>query len=166
MKLPMMTEFFSNRSRRVLFASALGVVVVAIGLGAATRSRYAAASSNVGSASEAHTMEAPMIKVNPPIQTAKAITIDTELITLRRTGFEPAEVTRAKGPFLLSIDNKSELGEMNFRFLRENGSNERELRHKNDKFHLRQVVDLQPGRYTLSEANHPEWTCRISITAQ
>jgi hypothetical protein len=94
------------------------------------------------------------------------ITIDGVRITLRRTGFQPKQITRSKGPFLLSIDNLSEMGEMNFRLLRENGASERDLLHKNDKFRLRQVVDLQPGRYVLVEVNHPEWTCSITIAAQ
>jgi hypothetical protein len=28
------------------------------------------------------------------------------------------------------------------------------------------VIDLQPGRYVLSDGDHPDWVCHITITAQ
>ena len=28
----------------------------------------------------------------------------------------------------------------------------------------RKVFDLAPGNYTLTEASHPEWACRIVVT--
>jgi hypothetical protein len=89
--------------------------------------------------------------------------LDAEHVTLRSTGFEPAEFTRAAGRFLLSIDNRAEKGEMTFQLLRENGVRERDLPLKQDKFRLRQVIELHPGHYSLVVTNHPEWVCRITI---
>ena len=89
--------------------------------------------------------------------------LDTEHVTLRSTGLEPAEFTRAAGRFLLSIDNRAEKGEMTFQLLRENGVRERDLPLKQDKFRLRQVIELRPGHYSLVVTNHPEWVCRITI---
>ena len=108
----------------------------------------------------------PAMKTAAEQESRKIVTIETQRVTLRRTGFEPSEFTRHKGPFLLSVDNVSELGEMNFQLFRQNGTTEREIRHRQDKFRLRQVVDLNPGRYVLTEANHPDWRCEITITAQ
>jgi hypothetical protein len=28
------------------------------------------------------------------------------------------------------------------------------------------LLDLQPGQYTLTEANHSDWVCNFTITAQ
>lgn len=91
--------------------------------------------------------------------------LDAEHITLRRTGFEPNEFTRPAGRFLLAIDNLSEMGEMRFRLVRQNGLRERDLPPKNNKFRLRQVVDLRPGRYDLVIVGHPEWVCHITIAS-
>jgi hypothetical protein len=91
--------------------------------------------------------------------------LESEHITLRATGFEPAEFTRPAGRFLLSVDNRAEMGEMTFRLLRQNGTRERDVIAKHDKFRLRQVIDIAPGHYTLVVANHPEWICRITISA-
>lgn len=90
--------------------------------------------------------------------------LDAEHVTLRATGFEPQEFTRPVGRFLLSVDNRAEMGEMTFRLLRKNGTRERDLKTRNDKFRLRQVIQLAPGRYVLVVGNHPDWVCRITIT--
>src|ERR1044072_1082986 len=45
--------------------------------------------------------------------------IQAELITVTTTGFEPSELTRPKGKFLLAIDNQSGLDEVEFYFERE-----------------------------------------------
>jgi len=98
--------------------------------------------------------------------TSSATRLDAEHVTLRRTGFEPEEFTRPAGRFLLSIDNLSELGELTFRLVRQNGNLERDLPAKQDKYRLRHVVDLSPGRYALVVVDHPAWVCHITITAQ
>ncbi|HEY3105102.1 MAG TPA: hypothetical protein VGJ69_16085, partial [Pyrinomonadaceae bacterium] len=88
-----------------------------------------------------------------------------EHVTLRQSGFEPAEFTRPAGRFLLAIDNRAERGAMTFRLLRESGTLARDLPSKHDRFRLRQTVDLPAGRYLLTVTNHPEWVCRITITS-
>jgi hypothetical protein len=65
---------------------------------------------------------------------------DAEHITLRATGFEPSELSRPAGRFLLSVDNRAEIGELQFRLLRENGSQERDLLARHHKFRLKNVV--------------------------
>lgn len=88
--------------------------------------------------------------------------VEAEHITLRRTGFEPNEITRPTGPFLLAVDNVAGMGEMSFRLLNRAGARVRDFPAKG-RFRLRKVVDLPPGRYALVETNHPEWICRITV---
>jgi len=57
------------------------------------------------------------------------------------------------------------MGEMSFRVAHLNGARVRDFPAVNGRFRLRQVVELPPGRYTLVEINHPDWLCRITITA-
>jgi hypothetical protein len=91
--------------------------------------------------------------------------LDAEHITLRSTGFEPNEITRPAGRFLLAVDNLTSMGEMSFRLLHQSGTRLRDFPATKGRFRLRQVVDLPPGRYALVEAKHPDWICRVIISA-
>jgi hypothetical protein len=90
--------------------------------------------------------------------------VGAEHITLRRTGFEPNDITRPAGRFLLAVDNVTGMGQMSFRLLRETGNAVLDMPSKPNKFRLRQIIDLPPGRYFLVEVDHPEWVCRFTIT--
>jgi hypothetical protein len=117
------------------------------------------------------------IKAEPPVSPAKAAPaampqsnsarerIEAEIITIRPTGFEPTEITRPKGRFLLLVENHSGLGEVDLLLDRENGDRVREARVQR-KPEWREVANLSPGRYLLKESNHPDWVCQITITDQ
>lgn len=90
--------------------------------------------------------------------------IEAEVITIRPAGFEPTEITRPKGRFLLAINNRSRLEQVALHLFTESGGREREMRVQRNKPDWRRIVDLQPGRYALREANHPDWVCHITIT--
>ena len=91
--------------------------------------------------------------------------IESELITTTARGFEPAEITRPQGRFILMIDNRTAT-EMNFRLLRDNGQPLHAVRSTREEPDWNELLDLRPGRYVLTELNHPEWTCSIVITAR
>jgi hypothetical protein len=95
---------------------------------------------------------------------AQATRLEVERVTLRRTGFEPAIITRPKGPFVLAIDNVSELEQLDVRLLRETGNQLKALPVSKQRVRWREGIDLHPGTYVLVEANHPEWACRIVVT--
>lgn len=90
-----------------------------------------------------------------------------EQLTLRPSGFYPFEFTRPSGKFLLAVNNRVGIVEMNLRLSRETSNGV--LRNLSEvKVHRRQsdwndVVDLQPGTYLLTEASNPKWVCRITV---
>lgn len=88
--------------------------------------------------------------------------LEAELVTLSPAGFEPAEVVRAGGPFLLAVNNRSGAEGLTLLLVRQNGAREREVRLRG-RMRWRERVNLPPGDYTLSVAGHPEWVCRLSI---
>ncbi|MDX6501037.1 MAG: hypothetical protein QOG23_4297 [Blastocatellia bacterium] len=92
--------------------------------------------------------------------------IEAEIVTVRPTGFEPAAITRPRGDFLLVINNRSGLEEVNWRLDRETGGNLVEVRIAGGKLRSGNFEDLVPGSYVLTEANHPDWICRITITSR
>jgi len=98
--------------------------------------------------------------------TPTAVRIETELVTIRPHGFEPEEITRLDGPFILAVDNRSGLEEVALRLAGVAGNRLKEVIIPRKKLNWRDALDLPPGRYVLTEANHPDWICRITITAK
>lgn len=90
--------------------------------------------------------------------------VESEVVTATRRGFEPAAITRPQGQFILVVDNRTG-HDLNFRLARDAGELLHEIRSSREQLDWNEVLDLQPGRYVLSELEHPEWTCSITITA-
>jgi hypothetical protein len=104
--------------------------------------------------------------VAPPAQSISSQErVEAEIITIRPTGFEPAEITRPAGRFFLTVENRSGLDAVNLRLSSENGNHLRDARMSRDEPDWNDLVDLDPGRYLLTEADHANWVCRITITA-
>lgn len=101
-----------------------------------------------------------------PIEHAKSSkrTIEPVFVKLSPTGFEPNEITRPRGLFLLVVNNRSNNPDISLRLDHESGRRAHEKHLRGGKIDWREPLDLAPGRYVLSEANHPEWTCSITIT--
>ena len=96
----------------------------------------------------------------------KAQRIETELITITTTGFEPAEITRPQGQFFLDVDNRSELDNLELYLERVNGVREKSAKMLKTAPELRLPLDLPPGTYILSESGHSNWLSTITITAK
>jgi hypothetical protein len=59
--------------------------------------------------------------------------IETELVTITTTGFDPAEITRPKGEFLIVVNNRTGLEGINLRLEREAGHKLREVKLRDGK---------------------------------
>jgi hypothetical protein len=90
--------------------------------------------------------------------------VEVELITLRRNGFEPVEIRRPQGPFILGVDNRSGIDGVELQLERVGGGRLPALQSRSRKLSWRELVNLPPGEYLLTEANHSNWVCAISIT--
>ena len=88
---------------------------------------------------------------------------EIELVTVRPSGFEPAEITRPKGPFVLFIDDRSGREDSSLVLQRGNGAHLRAIGLKRQKSEWNDVVDLTPGTYILQDANNSELRCQITI---
>lgn len=89
--------------------------------------------------------------------------VEAEVVTLTPHGFEPAEITRPAGPFVLTLDNRSGLESFTFRVETEGGVRVKEVRVAREDLDWNGVLDPPPGAYTITEADHPGWVCRVSI---
>ncbi|MGE0132301.1 MAG: hypothetical protein AB7U82_29820 [Blastocatellales bacterium] len=92
--------------------------------------------------------------------------MEVELVTLKRWGFEPKEITRPKGRFLLVINNRAEQSrQLTFSLADERRNRLKDVKlGANGKKNSNDLYDLSPGAYLLTVAEFPEWVCRITIT--
>ena len=90
--------------------------------------------------------------------------LDIEVITIRPTGFERTQLTRPKGIFGIAVENRSGLADMVLRLDQEGGRRLRQSQLSQTKLNWKEVLDLPPGNYVLTEAGKPNWTCRLTIT--
>ncbi|MGH9971930.1 MAG: hypothetical protein ACREBG_29635 [Pyrinomonadaceae bacterium] len=72
----------------------------------------------------------------------------------------------AKGQFFLMIDNRSSITDITLRLERKTGGQLKEVNLNMRKKRSAGVFDPPPGEYLLTEANHPEWVCHITISPQ
>lgn len=89
--------------------------------------------------------------------------VEAELLVLRSDGFQPREIKRPSGKFLLAIQNHSSEEEPSFILRREAAESLRQIHVSKRQSKYRELVDLPPGRYVLAEANHPDWKCQLII---
>jgi hypothetical protein len=88
---------------------------------------------------------------------------EVELVTLKPAGFEPAEITRSKGPFVLFVDDRSGKDNSSLELNRMNGQRVRAVGLTRGKSEWNDVVDLAPGTYVLQDASNAELRCQITI---
>jgi len=94
--------------------------------------------------------------------------VESELITLRPFGFEPAEINRPAGEVVLIINNRSLLQEVSLTLSRAQGNRPtdklKDVGLKKGQVNWLDRFNLPPGDYVLTEASHPEWKCAITLT--
>lgn len=87
-------------------------------------------------------------------------------LTIRPTGFEPSEITVPAGEYFVIIQNATGLNQFALRVAREGGGDLLNVRLPFRRRYWKHTVNLQPGSFIVSEADHPEWKCRITVTGQ
>jgi hypothetical protein len=92
--------------------------------------------------------------------------VEAEMLVLGSNGFQPKEITRPAGRFLLAVQNHSSEEEISLVLKQESGASARDIRMSKRQSKLKDVLQLPPGRYVLVETNHPEWSCTITITSR
>ena len=82
-------------------------------------------------------------------------------IVLSSNGFAPSEVQHAPGSFAIAVENNILSGEYTLRLKAEDGTVLSEIQVQ--KGSSAWTVNLQTGRYTLTEVNHAQWSCSIVV---
>jgi hypothetical protein len=102
--------------------------------------------------------------LNVPQSETRPDRVEAEVITVLPSGFQPSEITRPRGQFLILVDNQSGFDDVTLRLSKVAGQRLRELKQTEKEKVMRQLEDLPPGEYQLTAAEHPDWVCRITIT--
>ena len=90
----------------------------------------------------------------------------TERVTAFPHGFEPEEIIRTEGQFMLCIDNRAGAEALSLQLTSGILGPVYASPVQKGKSGTNQVLNLQPGQYILTEASHPEWSCTITITSK
>lgn len=156
---------FPNTLESAWFRLALLVAAVVV-LGSFGMSVRARLKNSPPSKPASAEVPAPNLAALPSQATASGTRLTSHLITLRPSGFEPAEAVWPRGPFFLSIDNRSNVNDITLRVDRRAGGRVKEVNFKMRKQRSAGVFNPPPGQYLITEANHPEWICQITISPQ
>lgn len=147
----------------VLFALVIGVASSSIAFVSARRAASLEKQPKVEGTTSKESISLASAPIAPQAKHAIA-QIEAEIVTVTPHGFEPLEITRPQGSFLLMIDNRSGLAISHPQLGRAAGERLRDITVPREDPNWSEVVDLPPGRYLLGEAGHPGWTCQITIT--
>jgi hypothetical protein len=94
--------------------------------------------------------------------------VESELITLRPFGFDPAEIKRPAGEVVFVISNRSHQQNVSLTLSRVQGAmltgKVKDVGLKKRQVNWLDRFNLPPGDYVLTEASHPEWKCAITLT--
>ena len=149
-------RFQKTRTKAFLFIAAL----IVVGIVAMTTRAWLAPFVKLGAA--------PAVISQPPLSvqpvSISPSQLEVERITIRESGFDPEEIRRPAGQVIVAVDNRSGLEEMRLRLEREGGQRLVDITVNRRKLDWRKRIDLQPGRYRLTEVSHPDWLCKIIIT--
>jgi len=89
--------------------------------------------------------------------------IEGEIVGTTPHGFEPRQITREAGPFLLVLENNSGLSAVSLLLNGGVGPPLRNALVRREQRTWSDIVDLPPGTYTLREVTHPGWVCNITV---
>ena len=82
-------------------------------------------------------------------------------IEINSNGFTPAEVQHAPGTFAIAVENATLSGEYTLKLQADDGTVLNEIRVQ--KGSSAWTVNLQTGRYKITEASHSQWICTIVV---
>ena len=86
---------------------------------------------------------------------------DEVRIQINSNGFAPAEVQHAPGAFAIAVENTTLSGDYTLRLKAEDGTVLNEVQVQ--KGSVAWTVNLQTGRYTLTEVDHAQWICTFVV---
>jgi hypothetical protein len=85
------------------------------------------------------------------------------VVEMNRSGFSPSKVTHAANQHILYVRNVSGLPSSSLSLKDQTGVSWGQMATTLANPHWIQLLNLTAGTYTLTEANHPTWSCTITL---
>jgi hypothetical protein len=101
------------------------------------------------------------VAVNPSVTAAERADVEGIVFAVQPTGFDPPDVSLAKGSYLFIVQNRSGIRDLTFQLDREAGGKLHEVHDQ--KLQWKKIFDLNPGSYVLTVVEHPEWRSVITV---
>jgi hypothetical protein len=143
-------------------AMLLGVAAIV----AMTAVAWACRASSAGGAGTAANAKAGNTAPGVEPSAATQAPADTVTTTLGPSGFTPNQVSHPAVAFNLKVRNQSGEHQVTLQLSDSNGKKVSGARLTDKVGEWSAPLDLAAGTYTLSEANHSNWTCAVTVTAQ
>ena len=147
---------FQRHFNPVAMMIVITIIISIVSWGAKARLTASADRNTPSPASQSSLVQSHQ-REHPPLPT----NIQVQTFSLGQDGFEPKQINREPGPFVLGIDSRSQSA--SFEFVREDGRRAVEIKWPKGQIRWRKLVNLPPGNYLLKEINHPDWTAQITI---
>ena len=167
-----------NRARRIASISGLGVLTACVLLTVVARVHNRADAKSLVSAVPTDRRNttatsgtipgwpSPKSNPNPAARASTNDRLEVETIILTRFGFEPNSITRPSTKFMLNVENRSPADDIELHLDRVAGGRLHQQQVAKERPDWRDFFTLEPGDYVLSESSHPDWVCKIKITAR
>lgn len=153
-----MDERDVNRGRRVVPVALLAIALSAAACAAVSARAWL--TPRTAAAVEPAKVRTPgeEVRDDPP-----PLPADVTLTTLNASGFSPSELAHEAGRFHVVVRNKSGETNLDLRLDGEESSRWTERHALGEVQGWTAEVELAAGTYTITEARHPEWVCRLSV---
>lgn len=89
--------------------------------------------------------------------------LEIEVVTITPEGFEPQQLERPAGPFILAVTNQSGFDALNVRIETEQHDRFSEKTLPLETPYWRERINPPSGKYIITEEHHPEWMLTLII---
>jgi hypothetical protein len=163
-----------SRSRRLIASSVVIAAVVLVGLGTLAHNKPATPIAIKEAAGPAPFIPRGGRAAGVAVQTDTP-RVEVEVVVLTPEGFQPAGIMRGLGPFILQVDNRTGIEQIEFTILQQGGNIDgptgggsgggmiASATIGGGQIDWNSEYDLASGMYVLGVTGHPEWACPIII---
>ena len=150
----------SGNRKKLLWAAAAAVAAIFTAL-----LLVSANTESIGPSAAVAPNAPPPAPAAVPEKAAPGDRLEAELVAVGPRGFEPPAITRPAREFLLIVDNRTGLDRIQVRVERVTGRERLyDVALTKKEFTWNTLLRLPPGDYVLTEAGHPDWVCRLTLT--
>jgi hypothetical protein len=163
-----------SRSRRLIASSVVIAAVVLIGFATLAYNKPATPIAIKEAARPAAFIPRSGRAAGVAVQ-ADTPRVEVEVVVLTPEGFQPAGIMRGLGPFILQVDNRTGIEQIEFTILQQGGNIDgptgggsgggmiASATIGGGQIDWNSEYDLASGTYVLGVTGHPEWVCPIII---